>query len=183
MKLTMKACMVSLGILLLPAVAVAEELYFAPYAEAGIGQFQLNTGSSTSTVSGGVAVLGAEIHPYIAPEIRFGKASSGNVTGYLNVSLDWFVSYLLRLQAPVNEDTTLYGLGGATTMRTALTPTGGTKNSSTTTAFSFGVGLEYRPMANVSVAGEWVRYGRGYNAASGKGLNVTGIAGLLKYSF
>lgn len=183
MKFSVHVWIVSLAVLSLPAVASADDLYFDPYVEAGIGQFQLNTGSATTTVSGGFAVLGAEIHPYIAPEIRFGKASSGSVTGFSNVSLDWFASYLLRLQAPVNEDTILYGLGGATTMRSALTPTTGTKRSDTSTTFSFGVGIEYRPLDRLSVAAEWVRYGRAYKTATGRGLNVTGIAGLLKYSF
>lgn len=183
MNRSMKAGLVSLTLLAAPSLASAGGLYFDPYAGAGIGSFQLSTGASTTTNSGGFVLFGAEIHPYLAPEIRVGKASRGSVTGYSRVSLDWFASYLLRLQAPVNEDTTLYGLAGATTMRTALTPTGGTQRNRTSTTFSFGVGLDYRPMDQLSVAAEWVRYGRGYKSASASGLNVTGISGVVKYSF
>jgi len=175
------ACLLSLTALSLPVMA--GDFYFDPYAGAGAGQFQLSTGSSTSTNPGGFVFFGAEVHPYLAPEIRIGKANSGSITGYSSVSLDWFASYLLRLQAPVNEDTTVYGLVGGTTMRTALTPTGGTKLSDTSTNFTFGVGLNYRPMRHVSVGAEWVRYGRGYKSASTRGLNVTGISGVVSYSF
>jgi len=174
---------VAVTALLLPNAAQAEDLYFDPYVGAGLGQFQLSTGNNSATVPGGFVLLGAEVHPYVAPEIRVGKANKGTTTGYSSVALDWFASYLLRLQAPVSEDTMLYGLVGGTTMRTALTPTAGTKISDTSTTFSFGLGIDYRPMRNVSVAAEWVRYGRGYKAASTRGLNVTGISGLLKYSF
>jgi len=180
-RLSFAACLLSLTAMTLPAMA--EDFYFDPYAGVGAGQFQLSTGSSTTTNPGGFVFFGAEVHPYLAPEIRIGKANSGSITGFSNVSLDWFASYLLRLQAPVNEDTTVYGLVGGTTMRTALTPIGGTKLTDTSTNFSFGVGLNYRPIQHLSLGAEWVRYGRGYKSASTRGLNVTGIAGVVAYSF
>jgi len=183
MKYLRDASMLALVLLLIPVSAAAEDLYFDPYVGAGFGQFQLATGSSSASTPGGFVLLGAEINPYVCPEIRFGKAGKGSTNGYSRVALDWFASYLLRLQAPVNEDASLYGLAGGTTMRTSLTPTAGSKLSDTSTTFTFGVGIDYKPWRHVSVGAEWVRYGRGYKSSSNRGLNVTGITGLVKYSF
>jgi len=184
MKKIIKASMLAAVLLLIPAHASAEDMYFDPYVGVGLGMFSLNTGSSSDWVTGGFAQLGAEINPYLSPQLRLGGAGqTGATSGYSRAALDWFASYLLRVQVPATDVFMVYGLVGGTTMRTSLTPTGGSKLSDTSTKFSFGGGIEYNASKHLDIGAEWVRYGRGYKSASNRGLNVNGAMGVVKYSF
>jgi len=179
------ACMGLLMLFLLLAASPAkgEAFYFDPYVGAGVGIFGLSTQSSSDKVFGGYALLGVEINPYFAPEIRVGTTAGGSTSGFSEANLDWFVAYLGRVQVAVNSDTSLYGLFGATTMRTSLTPTGGTRRTDTATDFTFGGGLDYRTAGGLSFAAEWVRYANQFDSVQNRRLNVWGITGVLKIPF
>ncbi|MDX8391784.1 MAG: outer membrane beta-barrel protein [Mariprofundaceae bacterium] len=172
-----------LALLLLPGTARSDGLYFDPYVGAGTGLFGLSTQTSSAKVLGGYVLFGVEINPYLAPEIRVGTAAGGSTSGFSKVRMDWFVSYLTRLQVAVNSDATLYGLFGATTMRTSLTPTTGTRQTDTTTDFTFGGGLDYQLGNGLQLGAEWVRYASRFDSAQKRRLNVWGISGVLKVPF
>ena len=163
--------------------ARAEDLYFEPYVGVGLGVFGLSTQGTSDKVFGGYLRLGAEINPYFAPEIRVGSAAKGSTSGFSKASMNWFVSYLARVQVPVSGDVTLYGVFGGTTMRTSLTPTGGTERKDTTTDFTFGGGLDYRLQNGVTAAAEWVRYANRFDSVKNRRLDVWSIVGSLSVPF
>ena len=165
------------------APAQAEDFHFEPYAGVAAGAFGLSTQGTSDKVFGGYLRFGAEITPYFAPEIRVGSAAKGSTSGFSEASMNWFVSYLARVQVPVNADVRLYGVFGGTTLRTSLTPTGGAQRKDTTTDFTFGGGLDYRLPNGLLAGAEWVRYAHGYDNVKKRRLDVWGIVGSLSVSF
>lgn len=130
------------ALLLWPAQAAATDLDIRPYVSGGLGGYVLGPGSGDDTVFGGYGALGAELMPYLALEIRLGTTQNGNSAGS-SFGTDWFVSYLARPQVKVSREINIYGLLGASTIKSWRTPTGGVKATKTRTSFSFGGGLEY----------------------------------------
>lgn len=129
-------------LLLLPAQAAANDLDIRPYVSGGLGAYTLGPGTGDDTVFGGYGAVGAEVMPNLALEVRIGATANGS-NAINTFGTDWFVSYLAKPQIQVMPEINLYGLIGASTIRSWRTPTGGTKVSSTKTSFSFGGGIEY----------------------------------------
>jgi len=129
-------------VLLLPSMAIADEI--TPYVGAGIGSYVIANGGGEDWVFGGYGSIGAEVLPNLALEFRVGSTTNGtNVNSTFGT--DWFVSYLAKPQVKLNDmQLNLYGLIGASTIKSFTQAKVGpvVKLSSTTTAFSFGGGLE-----------------------------------------
>ena len=128
--------------LLLSGQVMANDLDIRPYVSGGLGAYVLAPGSGDDTVFGGYGAVGADVMPNLALEIRIGATANGK-NASSTFGTDWFVSYLAKPQIEVMPDVNVYGLIGASTIRSWRTPTGGTKVSATKTSFSFGGGLEY----------------------------------------
>lgn len=182
--------MLVLGLSSIPAKAQD----FNPYIGFGLGGFELDYGNGSDFVFGGFGLLGLTLTENVALEGRVGGA--GNKTkldaqlGNLNVKkeLNWFVSYLVKPQFEISEGLRIYGLLGGTTLRTAITPTGSVKRTSTDTSFSFGLGGEYGLDPQLYLGIEWMRYASNkdravVNAGGFNGLDVNGFVGTLRYEF
>jgi hypothetical protein len=153
---------IGLGFAALPAQAVD----FKPYAGVGMGSFIIDAGVGSENAFGGYGILGADLHENYGVELRFG--TTGNTGGTVTVpqgtlvctegcqtiilptptpatiSVDWFVAYLFKLQYPIAEAGRIYGLVGATTLKSKLNfPALGRTGHTTKTTFSFGGGADY----------------------------------------
>lgn len=162
---------------------------FKPYVGGGVGGFLVDTsqipGGSSQTVFGGYGAIGVDYGDFLGFELRGGATNSSSltVTGVnMNVGLDYFFSYLGKIQYPVTKDFRVYALLGGTTAKataTITTPgfvfvsTGTTQASDTTTGFSVGVGADFEILNQWRIGGEWVRY---YS-------DVDGFVGTIKYLF
>ncbi len=183
--------------LLFVVPAKAQDFFFAPYVGGGIGVYDLDYGNGSDYVFGGYGALGADLHEFLAVEARFGSAGSNtknDITtnlpnGNVKKSVGWFVSYLVKPQVEIADGLRLYGLIGASTVRSSITPTGAVKREKTDTGFSYGGGAEYQINENFSVGAEWLtltssKDTAAITATSGyNGMDISSIVGTLKVQF
>lgn len=198
--------MVGLLVVALPAQAID----FKPYAGAGAGVFIIDAGVGAENAFGGFGILGADLHENYGIEFRVGTTGDtgktvivpitgpGGITNRVGpiilptptaatIRVDWFVSYLLKLQYPVNDVFNLYGLVGATTMNSKLNfPSLGRTGHTTKTSFSFGGGIDYGLGNQWSVGLDAMVYANDANTNPGalfEGLDVWGVTATAKYKF
>ena len=151
-----------------------------PYAGVGLGLFELDPGANTKAVFGGFGYVGASLHEYFAAEFRAGLTGAhereeiGPLTETFKVN--WFVSALAKPKIEVADGLEFYGLLGATSISTSITPLNSTvERSVTKTALTFGLGGTYFITDNLSVGAEWLRYSSNGNAATKNGANFNGL--------
>jgi len=182
--------------LLVVVPAQAQDFFFKPYVSGGLGGYALDYGNQKDFVLGGYGALGADLHEFLAAEIRLGTTGSKkkrDTTTALTESdvkkqVSWFVSYLAKPRIEI-DGLRLYALLGASTVKSSITPTGGTKQEKTDTAFSFGAGGEYQFTNQLSVGAEWMRLTTSKNsdsitATTGyKGMDINSFVGTLKFQF
>ncbi len=196
MKLSVRSAAFLMMLMIGVAPAKAQDLGFKPYVGGGLGGFELNYGNGKDFVFGGYGALGAELNDYLALELRVGSAGSKTkadtgtaLTGQVKKQVDWFVSYLAKPQIEVADGLKIYGLLGASTLKSKITPNGASARSNTSTSFSFGAGAEYSFQDQFTIGGEWLRYSSqkdtaAIGATSGyNGMDVNGFVGTLKVFF
>jgi len=165
----------------LPGAAHAED--FKPYIGLGTGIYSIGFKLSdplTSSMSqrkqtwGGFVKAGIDVLDYFGAEVRLG--STGNpstswgaglpvgygavttVTSTVSSQINYFFSYLGKLQYPFNDSFKVYGLAGGTMAKyTASWSATGSENA-TVTGFSYGGGLEYAFANRYSLGLEWMEY-------------------------
>jgi len=94
----------------------------------------------------------------------------------VDYGIDWFVSYLAKLQYPIVEKVRVYLLAGGTTAEATAASLGfggPVSASDTNTSFSIGGGADYRVTDQILIGGEWVHYFE----------DVDGFVGTVKYEF
>jgi len=170
------------------------ELMLSPYVGGGLGGFELDYGNGKNFVFGGYGTLGITIFENLAAEVRIGSAGNSSeidaVLGRnISKSVSWFVSYIARPQLEVYSGLNIYGLFGATTLSSSITPRGLPERTSTGTSFSFGVGAEFAIQDHLHMGLEWMRYSSNRDraavtAAGGyNGMDVNGFVSTLRYDF
>jgi len=187
---------------LLFAAFPAQAIDFKPYAGVGAGTFIVDAGLGSDNVFGYYGVLGADLHEYYGLELRVGNigdtiGSPGRIdfppdggdfppiAGPADISIPYFIAYLFKAQYPVVENLRIYGVIGATTIKSTLTYPGSTASDVSTT-FSFGGGLDYRVAPQWLVALDGTVYANSAdtdNPARYDGLDVWGLTGMVKYEF
>lgn len=193
MKAILRTMILAGGLLLVPGQILAEgfDLDVKPYLGGGVGAFNLDAGLGSDTAFGGFGTVGANLNEYFALEVRIGASSDATVTvpvgfGLLTTtsSIDWFVSYFAKPQFLLTGDLNIYGLVGATTLKTSFT-TLAVQLTNTSTGFSFGGGLEYQLTDQLYIGGEWVRYATDADLLSPTfpGLDVWGASATIRYQF
>lgn len=187
MKKMIRMASLALALALGAASAQAEDFGFDPYAGVGLGAFNLDAGLGSAYAFGGFGFIGADINDYLAAEVRLGTTGTAslNVAGVPTEStVDWFVSYLGKLKLPVSEQVSLYGLVGATTLKTSWSIPGFVTLNNTSTTFTYGGGGEFKVNDQVHVGAEWVQYSMNANPfIAFPGLDAWGISGTVRYSF
>jgi opacity protein-like surface antigen len=156
MKRNIKSIIILLAFLLLPMQATAydiPELNIKPYVGGGAGAYVIANGGGEDWVFGGYGLVGAELIEYLALEARFGSTTDGENPGS-KFGTDFFISYLAKPQLRMRRDVYLYGLVGASTIKSWSTPSGGTKVTKTNTSFTIGGGIEYLIIDNISIGAE-----------------------------
>lgn len=183
MKKVIRMAGLALALALGTATAQAQDFGFKPYIGAGAGAFNLDAGFGSGYTFGGFGFIGADINDYLAAEIRGGTTGSTTIL-FTDHTVDWFVSYLGKLKLPVNDQIGLYGLLGASTVKTKLSVLG-LSVTNTSTSFTFGGGGEFAVDDQLHIGAEWVSYCQNANAASPTfpGMDVWSISGTLRYSF
>ncbi len=164
---------------------------FKPYIGGGLGLFVLDftgsgvTGVSNKDVFGGFGIFGVDYGDFVGGELRVGSAANTSFdNGSVNetLSIDYFFSYLAKLQFPVSEDFRFYTLIGGTSSKSSLkinTPgfvfvaTNTTSVSDTSTSFTVGAGLDFKIRDQLLIGAEWLRYGS----------DVDGFTGTVKFLF
>lgn len=156
---------------------------FKPYIGLGTGVFAIDfklSDTLTSSMSqrrqtwGGFVKAGVDAVQYLGAEIRLGatgKASkewgAGLPVGYgavttgtstVNTKINYFFSYLGKLQYPVSDSFKLYALGGGTTAKYTVSWSATGSENATITGFTYGGGLEYGFAKRYSLGLEWVEY-------------------------
>jgi len=203
MKNILRTAVLAVALIFATAPVMAQDFEIKPYAGVGIGAFMLDVEDSTpgdpfatdDTVFGGFLAVGADVHEYLGLELRVGTTSDGSesiiVPGVGTVAVDYgpsyFISYLAKVQYPATPELRIYGLIGGTTAKveTSFTAMGFpvVTDSQTETGVSFGAGVDYTVMDNVSVGAEWVRYWHNVNFDATTEVDIDGISATVKYEF
>jgi len=168
-------------ILSLSGPAQAQDIH--PYAGAGLGvvMFDLGPGIGTKNAFGGFGQFGIDYGDFIGAELRVGSTSNVSFT-YLGLNgragIDYFFSYLAKLQLPVSEQLRIYGLAGGTTAKASVTISipgsiFSASASSTSSELSFGGGMDVKIQDQWHAGVEYMRYAN----------DTRGISANLKYLF
>ena len=174
---------------------------FRPYAGGGVGGFLIDAGLGSKDAFGGYVSLGVDLSDYYGVELRLG--GTGKTLGNIvvpqlapdgpvllvptpaKVSIDWFTSYLLKLQYPLSDQTRIYGVIGATTLKSSFLYAGHTGHSTKTTlsyggGFDYGLGNQWRVGVDATVYSNEANTNPGANFT---GVDVWGLTGTAKYEF
>ncbi|MES0372325.1 MAG: outer membrane beta-barrel protein, partial [Mariprofundaceae bacterium] len=167
----------------------AQAIEFEPYAGVGLGGVLIDAGLGSEKAFSGYGILGADLHENYGVEFRFGTTGNTGKTVIVpqtscpgecevpitllvptpaTISVDWFVSYLFKLQYPVAESFTIYGLIGGTTLNSKynFAPLGRTVHSTRTT-LSYGGGIDY-DLGNRWITGvDWMIYANEADTSAG----------------
>ena len=191
------------------AALPAQAFDFKPYAGVGLGEVIVDAGLGGKTAFAGYGILGADLHENYGVEIRFGSTSrtTGSVVvpqGFqnavlspapipANISVDWFVSYLLKLQYPIDDQFRIYGLVGGTTLKSRFAFTAPIPPLTivetvhkTNTTLSYGGGIDYNLGNQWLVGVDAMIYSNKATTtqnASFSGLDVWGITATIKREF
>lgn len=189
----MKKLMAIAAALLAMQAGSANATEIKPFVGVGVGVFELDPGQNKQTTIGGYGVVGAKLHQYFSAEFRAGltgpheREEVGPLTETFKV--DWFVSLLAKPQIEVVENVELYGLLGATSISTSITPLNSVVQTTVTnTALTFGLGGSYQLNDKLRFGAEWVRYSTKADVATKntvnfKGLDVNGFTATVAYNF
>jgi len=171
--------------------AVAVEM--KPYAGVGVGLFELDPGQNKQATFGAFAFAGADLHEYLAAELRVGRTGQyereelGPLTETFQVN--WFASALVKPKIELFDGFDAYALLGATSINSSITPVNSiVQQSVTKTALTYGLGAQYHYNNQLSAGVEWVRYSTNADAATKntvayKGLDVNGFTATVSYTF
>jgi len=193
----------AIGLMAFALPAQADDIQ--PYAGVGLGGVLIDAGLGSENAFSGYGILGMDLHENYGVELRFGTTGKTanslliprNILGqrelpitilvptYARVSVDWFFSYLAKLQYPVNDAFRIYGVVGGTTMKTKFafltTTVGATFNTlSYGGGFDYGLGNQWRVGVDATIYANKANTTPGTNFA---GLDVWGVNGTIKYEF
>jgi len=182
MKKIITAAMFTL--LALPTVTNAADM--KPYVGIGVGLFAIGlnindplVGSATQRNStwGSFIKAGVDVNDYFGGELRIGTTGkpstdwgpglpvgSGFITtvsSNVSTKVDYFISYLGKIQYPASDSYKIYGLLGGTTAKysTSLSLAGlNVDSNKTKTGFTYGAGMEVNLNDSTSIGIEWVEY-------------------------
>lgn len=191
------------------ATLSAQAMDFKPYVGAGAGGFVIDAGLGSETAFGGFAIAGADLHENFGIEFRAGTTGNagnnivfpvGSVPGEVGniilvapepatVSVDWFVSYLAKLQYEIAPQFRIYGLVGGTTLRSKIAFQGVSKGvvaRATKTTLSYGGGIDYDLGNQWSVGVDGLIYANEASTtvpALFTGIDIWGFSATVKYAF
>jgi len=199
----MKKLMIAMAAMLtMSGIAQAQD--FKPYAGVGIGAFGLEYKdaaiSQKKITFGSFAKFGVDINDYFGAELRVGGTSNAKKTytaglpgaGTFKTSMNYFISYLGKVQYPVNDELRVYALLGGTTGKfKATNSASGASASKSKTGFSYGVGMDYSLSRQLSAGAEWMQYwtnvkmGNTFLPApsTGNKVKLWGAVGSISYHF
>jgi len=122
-----------------------------PYVGGGIGTYLMGNGSGAENVAGGYGMLGLEISPNFALELRAGQNLRATGANGKNFDTSRFVSYLVRPQMKLG-DFNVFGLIGASKIKSwsADSPPHNVNKFS----FSVGAGVEVNAYKNIMIGVE-----------------------------
>jgi len=183
--------LVMLVFALLGLIQTAQAIEFQPYVGGGLGHVLMNIevdgvrSDRPDSTFGGYASIGFDYGEYVGGELRIGTTGTASfAVGGINfdTSVDWFLSYLAKLQFPVSEQFKIFTMAGGTTtsVTTTITTPGllfintGTNNiSQTMTNGSFGAGADFQTGDQWEVGIEVMLYASGFSTLTAN----------LRYSF
>jgi len=173
-----------LAALMLTYTAQAQEM--KPYMGIGAGLFAISldindplvgSASQRNPTWGSFIKAGIDVNDYFGGELRVGTTGnpstnwgaglpvgSGLITtvpSTVSTKIDYFISYLGKIQYPVSDSYRLYALLGGTTAKynAQLSIAGLTiPANKTKTGFTFGGGVEVNLNDRTSIGVEWVEY-------------------------
>jgi opacity protein-like surface antigen len=177
MKYVLRLCVLAAAMLMaIPGPARAADmddgvssLGVTPYVGLGLGVYDLeyHQGNFTQSnnVFGGFAKLGVDFNNYLGAQLRVGLTEPGKTTyptRSVSLRASYLFSYLVKLQLPITQDFSIYGLGGGTTGRVIVTDTSGAivpgSYSKVATGASWGGGIDYRVDDIMHVGIEYMSY-------------------------
>lgn len=160
--------------------AKAQEMY--PYVGVGVGSYSFDVNvlglPDSGSAIGGYLTLGADFGEYIGAELRIGTTGDADLFA-TTYSLDYFFSYLAKIQFPVSPELRIYGIIGGTSAN--VTTTAGLDE--TGNSLSYGIGLDYRVSERSLFGVEWVRYWDQVTVLGIADITVDGFAAVFKFEF
>lgn len=148
---------VILFVLFTVAFAKAELPNFRPYVGLDYLYIDIINYGYESNIDGARVKLGAELNQYFALEghIGAGFSSSDSDQNGIDWEIDKFWGLYARGILPLHERVKLYGLFGITTIE--LEPSAaGQPLSFNEAGYSYGLGVEFFPLDNLSIAMEFI---------------------------
>jgi len=158
------------------SVSSAQAFEIKPYMGIGLGSFNLEylePGLDHSGTTWGVFVKGgADFNRFVGAELRlgrtgerstsFGAGTIGSATPFgITTQVDYFFSYLGKPHFSFNDRINIYGLAGGTAARFRIKPSGtglSLTSKALKTAFSYGLGAQYKFAPRGVIGVEWVAY-------------------------
>jgi len=176
--------LMAISVLVMSSNCQAQDM--KPYIGIGGGmfaiQFELNdplvgSASQRNPTWGSFIKAGVDMNEYFGGELRVGTTGTPStdwgpglpvgggftttVPSNVSTKIDYFISYLGKIQYPVSDSYRIYALlGGTTAKYTRSLSIGGfnLNGSDNKTGFTFGGGMEVNLNERTSIAIEWVEY-------------------------
>jgi len=128
-----------------------------PYVGAGFGAFNLGTGVSKKSVTGGYFQVGDDFSEYLGAELRAGATgkTGEELTLQPRTGIDYFVAAFLKPKYNIDDNWMVYGLIGAATLKASYSKGAFPKQTKTRTSYAYGAGLQYRFAENYAVGAEY----------------------------
>jgi len=127
-----------------------------PYVGLGFGAFNLGTGASKNTVTGGYLQLGDDFSDNLGAELRVGASgkTGEELTLQPRIGIDYFAAALLKPKYNINDNWMIYGLIGVATLKASYSQGAFPKQTKTRTGYAYGLGAQYRMSENYAIGAE-----------------------------
>jgi opacity protein-like surface antigen len=145
------------AVIMVMALGYSTQAYaMDPYVGVGFGAFNIGTGVTKKTVSGGYIQLGDDFSENIGGEIRIGTSGSTGeeLTLQSRAKVDYFAAVFLKPKYQINDAWMAYGLLGIATLKGSYSEVGLAKQTKTRTGYAYGAGVQYRFADQFAVGAE-----------------------------
>jgi len=128
-----------------------------PYIGISGGVFNLGSGVSKKTVSGGFVQAGDDFSEFLGAEIRLGASGKTGEEGTTQpkTGIDYFAAAFIKPKYDFNDQWMGYALLGVATLRASYSQVGFAKQTKTRTGYAYGLGVQYRFADNYAFGAEY----------------------------
>ncbi len=127
-----------------------------PYVGVGVGAFNIGTGVTKKTVTGGYLQAGHDFTENVGAEIRFGSSgqTGEEFTTQARAKVDYFAAAFIKPKYDFAPGWTAYGLLGLATIKGSYAELALPKQTKTRTGYAYGAGVRYHIADQFAIGAE-----------------------------